>query len=156
MAGTNRRRRTKASLHPRHMTPDKDFTPLPLNEGDELFPNGIFEFNITKMLAYIEADSGGFPAGETEVAPLRRITPERLDEKTIRHADVSKPILLAEISPGSFNMIDGNHRIERAAREGLKTIAARRIAAERHIVFLTSLRSYLAYIEYWNSKLTDT
>ena len=68
------------------MTPDKDFTPPPLSEGDELFPNGIFEFNITKMLAYIEADSGGFPAGETEAAPLRGITPERLDEKTIRHA----------------------------------------------------------------------
>ena len=65
MAGTTRRRRNKASLHPRHMTPDKDFTPLPLSEGDELFPNGIFEFNITKMLAYIETDSGGFPAGET-------------------------------------------------------------------------------------------
>ncbi|MDO8803979.1 MAG: ParB/Srx family N-terminal domain-containing protein [Elusimicrobiota bacterium] len=69
---------------------------------------------------------------------------------------MSKPILLAEISPGRFNVIDGNHRVERAAREGLKTIAARRIAAEHHIVFLTSLRSYLAYIEYWNSKLTDT
>ena len=156
MAGTNRRRHNKASLHPRHMTPDKDFTPLPLSEGDELFPNGIFEFNITKMLAYIEADSSGFPAGETEVSPLRRPSSEGLDKKTVRHADVSKPIVLAEISPGRFNVIDGNHRVERAARKGLKTIAARHIAAERHIVFLTSLRSYLAYIEYWNSKLTDT
>ena len=84
MAGTNRRRRNKASLHPRHMTPDKNFTPLPLSEGDELFPNGIFEFNITKMMAYIEADSGGFPAGETEVAPLRSISPERPSAKAMR------------------------------------------------------------------------
>jgi hypothetical protein len=32
----------------------KKFTPCPIDDGDELFPNGIFEFNITKMLSFIE------------------------------------------------------------------------------------------------------
>jgi hypothetical protein len=48
---------------------------------------------------------------------------------------MSKPILLAEISLGNLNVIDGNHRVERAAREGLKTIAAWPFAAERHMFF---------------------
>jgi len=33
---------------------DKKFIPCPVADGDELFLNGIFEFNITKMLEYIE------------------------------------------------------------------------------------------------------
>lgn len=32
---------------------DNDFTPCPVATGDELFPNGIFVFNITKLLEYI-------------------------------------------------------------------------------------------------------
>ena len=33
---------------------DNDFTPCPVATGDELFPNGIFVFNITKILEYIQ------------------------------------------------------------------------------------------------------
>lgn len=50
---------------------DKGFTPLPVDDGDELFPNGIFEFNVTKMLAFIEANPEKFLAGNAEVEPLR-------------------------------------------------------------------------------------
>jgi hypothetical protein len=35
---------------------DNAFTPCPVADGDELFPNGIFEFNITKMVEYIQND----------------------------------------------------------------------------------------------------
>jgi len=31
---------------------DTDFQPVRVDEGDELFPNGIFEFNITKLLKH--------------------------------------------------------------------------------------------------------
>jgi len=33
---------------------DNGFTPCPTESGDELFRNGIFEFNITKLLEYIQ------------------------------------------------------------------------------------------------------
>ena len=39
---------------------DNDFTPCPVAIGDELFPNGIFEFNITKMIEYIQEDPDAF------------------------------------------------------------------------------------------------
>jgi hypothetical protein len=134
---------------------DKAFTPISVDENDELFPNGIFEFNVTKMLAFIEANAAKFPITEVEVERLRGYSTETLDEATIQRADVSKPIVLAEISPGRFNVIDGNHRVERAGRDGLKTIAARRIDAAQHLPFLTSVRAYQAYVEYWNSKLAE-
>ncbi|MEK7382058.1 MAG: ParB N-terminal domain-containing protein, partial [Elusimicrobiota bacterium] len=121
------RRKSPAGRHPRQLKLGKAFTPISVDGGDELFPNGIFEFNVTKMLAFIEANADKFPVEKVEVEPLRGYSSETLDEDTIRRADVSKPILLAEISPGRFNVIDGNHRVERAGRNGLKTIPARRI-----------------------------
>ena len=149
------RRKSPAGRHPRQLKLGKAFTPISVDGGDELFPNGIFEFNVTKMLAFIEANADKFPVEKVEVEPLRGYSSETLDEDTIRRADVSKPILLAEISPGRFNVIDGNHRVERAGRNGLKTIPARRIGAEQHLAFLTSTRGYEAYVGYWNSKLDE-
>ena len=148
-------RQSTAGQHHRRLKLDKAFAPLPVDEGDELFPNGIFEFNVTKMLAFIEANPDKFPVEEAEVQRLQVFTPDTLDEETIRHADLSKPVLLAEISPGRFNVIDGNHRVERAVREGLKTISARRIGPEQHLAFLTSVRAYEAYVRYWNTKLAE-
>ncbi|MBI3553026.1 MAG: ParB N-terminal domain-containing protein [Elusimicrobia bacterium] len=150
-----KRRQNPAGEHPRQLKTDKTFTPISVDEDDELFPNGIFEFNVTKMLAFIEANADKFPVETVEVEPFRVYSSETLDEDTIRRADVSKPILLAEISPGRFNVIDGNHRVERAGRDGLKTIPARRIGAEQHLAFLTSVRAYETYVSYWNSKLDE-
>lgn len=149
------RRESPARQHPRQLKLDKAFTPISVDEDDELFPNGIFEFNVTKMLAFIEANADKFPIEKVKVESLRGCSSETLDEDTVRRADVTKPILLAEISPGSFNVIDGNHRVERAGRDGLKTIPTRRIGAEHHLALLTSVRAYEAYVGYWNSKLNE-
>ena len=150
-----KRRQSTAGQHRRRLNFDKAFAPLPADDGDELFSNGIFEFNVTKMLAFLEANLDKFPVEKTEVMRLRAFSPDTLDEKTIQHADLSKPVLLSETSPGRFNVIDGNHRVERAVRDGLKTIAARRIGPEQHLAFLTSVRAYEAYVRYWNEKLAE-
>jgi hypothetical protein len=76
-----------------------------------------------------------------------------LDRDAIAAADLSRPILLAEISPGLYNVIDGNHRLAKARREAARTILARRIPCPQHVSFLTSLTAYEAYVEYWNSKV---
>jgi hypothetical protein len=148
-------RQNSIGKSPRRLKVDKAFTPLPVDDGDELFPNGIFEFNVTKMLTFIGLNPDKFPVEQVEVKALLSCSPEQLDEKTIRRADLSAPIILAEISPGRFNVIDGNHRVERAGREGLKTIGARRISPEQHLAFLTSVRAYETYVGYWNGKLAD-
>src|ERR1700731_5447633 len=76
-------------------------------------------------------------------------------KKAICTADLSRPILLAEIAPGRFNVIDGNHRLARARRDGVQIVPARKVCCPDHVPFLTSEWAYEKYVEYWNSKLED-
>ena len=72
------------------------------------------------------------------------------------------PIILAEISPGKYNVIDGNHRIEKAYRLGTERIPAYILTARQHLRFLTTVKAYHAYAyileltghPFW--KITDT
>ena len=77
----------------------------------------------------------------------------KLNEGYINNTDITIPIILAEISPGRYNVIDGNHRLEKAYRMGMDCIAAYRLKSEQHIPFLTSLKAYHSYVEYWNLKI---
>jgi len=147
--------RSKENVQGRKLKLNKKFKPLPIGDDDEFYANGIFEFNVTRILAFIEANLDRFPVEMVEIELLLNCPPKGLSEKTIQTANVSAPVILAEISPGRFNVIDGNHRIERARREGLDKIPARRLSAEQHLAFLTSVRAYETYVDYWNSKIDD-
>ena len=135
---------------------NKKFQPRPVDEGDELYRNGIFEFNITKLRAFVMANPDVFPPEKVDVEALRTCPRIHLNESTVQTADPSAPIVLAEISPGRFNVIDGNHRLEKAHRDGVEKISTYRVTADQHVAFLTSERAYKAYIEYWNSKIDDS
>jgi hypothetical protein len=134
---------------------DKRFQPCPLEEGDEAYPNGIFYFNITRLLAFIDAHPDDFPLESIPVADIPSYVGESLDEATVRSADLSRPVLLAEIAPGRHNLIDGHHRVAKARRDGIPAIHARRIHCPRHVPFLTTTQAYEKYVEYWNSKLKE-
>jgi hypothetical protein len=121
--------------------------------GDELYPNGIFEFNITKLLEFINTNKDTFQVEEVEVNTIRySFSNSHLNESTIKSADLSVPIILAEISPGLFNVIDGRHRLKKAYRNGASKILVYKVLAEQHIRFLTSSMAYEAYVKYWNDK----
>lgn len=152
------KKRIKLSTRSDHPTSaklvlDKSFQPCPAEVGDELFPNGIFEFNITRLLAFVEAHVERFPIERVGIDDIPNYGAERLDEETIWTADLSRPILLAEISLGRFNLIDGHHRVAKARREGVRTLPAHRVACPFHVRFLTSTHAYERYVEYWNGKL---
>jgi len=89
------------------------------------------------------------------VADIPSYAGASLDEAAVRSADLSRPVLLAEIGPGRYNLIDGHHRVAKARRDGVPTVQARRIACPRHVPFLTSAAAYEKYVEYWNSKLKE-
>ncbi|MCD6294262.1 MAG: hypothetical protein J7M20_04920 [Deltaproteobacteria bacterium] len=131
---------------------DKDFTPCSVAEGDELYPNGIFVFNITKMLEYIRDNKDKIELAEVAVADFPRAF-SSVDELHVDSVDVSQPVLLAEISPGHYNLIDGNHRMEKARRMGISRILGYKLNVKQHVAFLTERKAYLSYIEYWNEKL---
>lgn len=140
---------------PLRLKVDPLFRPCEVQEGDELYPNGIFEFNVTRLLEYICA-TARFRA---ELVALRDLpyggSSANLNELTIISTDLSRPAILAEIAPGQYNLIDGHHRAARARREGIDNILAYRVPCPEHVTFLTSTRAYITYIEYWNSKVDE-
>jgi hypothetical protein len=132
---------------------NKLFQPCVVEVGDELYPNGIFVFNITKLQNFIENNKSLFLVENFDINKIHRYGPSRLHKKAIKNTNLSLPIILAEISPGSFNVIDGHHRVEKALHKGYKTIPAYRIMAEQHIAFLTTKTGYREYVKYWNEKV---
>lgn len=131
---------------------DKNFIPLPVADDDELYPNGIFLFNITKMLEYIHDNPDLFIPEVISVKAIYRqsavINASHLDT-----VDLAKPIILAEIAPDRYNVIDGNHRVEKAHRRNIETVLAYRIKAEQHTKFLVNRVAYEKYVEYWNDNI---
>ena len=134
---------------------DKNFQPCLVESGDEHYANGIFEFNITRLLAFIDTCAERFPIERVLVDDFPAYGSSHLNEGTVCNADLSRPILLAEIAPGRFNVIDGNHRLARARRESVQMVPARRVRCPDHVPFLISDWAYGKYVEYWNSKLED-
>lgn len=134
---------------------DRKFQPCTPEVYEELYPNGIFVFNISRLLAFVQAHTDTFPVEQVELAAIPEYGGAHLDEPTIRTADLSRPILLAEIAPGHYNVIDGQHRVARARRAGMRAVPARRIRCPHHVRFLTSTAAYRKYVVYWNSKVDD-
>ena len=133
------------------LTIDNSFTPCPESDGDEFYPNGMFVFNISKMIGYIQKNPEVFVPEEVAVKGLHKFL--SLNESHVDFVDISKPVILAEITPSRFNMIDGQHRVEKAHRLGIEIIQAYKLNVHQHIRFLTSRKAYESYVEYWNSKI---
>jgi hypothetical protein len=127
---------------PAKLKRDKNFQSCPAESGDEYYQNGIFEFNITRLLAFIDTCAERFPIELVPVAEFPNCGDSHLDEETVRTADLSRPILLAEIAPGLYNVIDGNHRLARARCDRVQVIPSRRVRCPDHVPFLTSAWDY--------------
>lgn len=137
----------------RKLKKNKNFSPCKVGDNDELFPNGIFEFNISKLIGYIQHRKNEFPIAQIFVSEHQNFGSDHLDESTVLNADLSRPLIVAEISPGQYNVIDGHHRIEKATRLGIESLPAFKTSPEVHTLFLTSKKSYETYVDYWNEKL---
>ncbi len=135
---------------------NKKFKPCPVEDGDELFANGIFVFNVTKMLAFMDENPDLFPLTLASVKEYI-LTTSNLNEAylTSDSVDVNWPVILAEIAPNQYNLIDGHHRIAKAGKLGMEHVSAFKIAAQQHISFLTTSKAYSTYIDYWNCKIVS-
>jgi hypothetical protein len=92
----------------RQLRVDVHFIPCPVDEGDEVYANGIFEFNISKLIEYIRNNLRAVALEEVSVSGFY---PEfsSINESHIASVDINQPVIVAEISPGRYNVIDGNH-----------------------------------------------
>ncbi|MGH9725250.1 MAG: hypothetical protein ACRD41_09310 [Candidatus Acidiferrales bacterium] len=133
---------------------DPRFQPCAIEPGDELYANGIFEFNISRLIAFISAHPERFPNETVELSEIPDYgSSDRLDDAAVQVADLSRPVILAEIAPARFSLIDGHHRVAKARRTLSTTIKGNRVRCPDHVGFLTSANAYEKYLEYWNSKL---
>ena len=74
----------------------KNFVPVETNYGDEIFPNSIFVFNITKMIEYIKKLKNEINLESINVSEYRDKAFSVIDESHVSLVDVSVPIILAE------------------------------------------------------------
>ncbi len=144
----------KKKSDPRTLFPDKTFIPAEVREGDEYYANGIFEFNITRLIEHIKSNPGLFIPETLTVSEINNDF-SVINEKYMGSVILKEPVILAEIAPGRYNLIDGNHRMEKAVRLGLQYIEAYRLSPEQHTIFLTTRKAYDIYISYWNDKLSE-
>lgn len=64
------------------------------------------------MMAFIEVNKDEVVLEWGSVETYRKVFSDSLDESTICSADLSTPVILAEISPRNYALIDGHHRME--------------------------------------------
>lgn len=127
---------------------DKNFIPIDCKENDELFRNGIFEWNITRMQEFIDS-------GAAKDFTMDKITVSdfyssyfHIDQDHLQSVNIDKSVILAEIAPRKYSLIDGQHRIVKAHNEGIESVSAYKVPVDQHIPFLTSVKSYKVYSEY--------
>ena len=133
---------------------NKNYVPLPAQDGDEICPNGIFSFAISRMLEDIISDK--IVVEKEKINVQEWVKPHWRGSVTEEHlptVDVSKSVIQAEIKPETYEIIDGNHRMERACRDGVEFIDSYKLRGEQLLLCFSDGRGYKAFAENWNSKL---
>lgn len=131
---------------------DTEFVPCPPDMGDEVFRNGIFEFNISKLIDYLQSDASNVPPVEVHTKSFH-VDFSSINEIHLESVSLDQPVIIAEIAPQQYNVIDGNHRMEKARRCGVEKLPCYKLSVTHHVNFLTTREAYDAYVKYWNGKL---
>ena len=152
-------------VHPRRLGKEQFKMPDISVNGDEYFRNGMFCIHISALLDWLNKNPQPIVDMSVEVCSTR----QGLDDSFVDTADITRPIIIAEIAPDYIDFIsdfsekdwisrgyiciDGRHRIEKAKRSGLKTLPAVVLKMEQIVPFICE--GYDHYVEYWNRKLEE-
>lgn len=79
---------------------------------------GSLLWDIEKILR----DIGSFPRQKRSVCELVKDNPFHGDAAYAMSTDPSKPLILIQLCEGKEKLIDGNHRLYKAQKEGLESI----------------------------------
>ena len=151
--------------HSRLLSPERQEAPVLPDVGDEIYCSGVFFFNVSALLEWVKQN----PQPTVEIPADIWGSFSEKEACYVEAADLTRPIVVAEIAPDyrefipdisekdwitrGYVCIDGQHRIEKARRLGIKTLPAVVIRMEQHLPFL--YKGYDRYVEYWNGKLKD-
>ena len=122
----------------------------------EWFRSGFFEYDVTRLLA--AEQTGRLSPYLHNVSVTECISffgKPFLPATHIEEADLSRPLLMAELSPFSYILVDGYHRLAKAAAHQIETLPAYCLPAKFAAEFLCKEKQYLEFTSYWNGKAYD-
>jgi hypothetical protein len=86
----------KRNIPSRKLKLRDDYFPCIANEGEEIYPNGIFQFNISRILQHIAKGSLTPEFEEIEVRIRFPVLSGVINETHLPSVDCSQPIILVE------------------------------------------------------------
>ena len=137
----------------------KNYTPKVQNSDEiEIYPNGVFNFFISKIIEDI--DGGILQPKKVRINIEKWLQThyqckDNINENHLLAVNTRKPIIQAEIKPNHFEIIDGNHRFEKALRDGKKSINSYKLFVKDLLPYFYNNQGYEAFVRYWNSKLKE-
>jgi hypothetical protein len=134
---------------------DRNYTPVELHENDEIFRNGIFQWNITKIIQYIDQYKSNISTSRIDVTEhySSKYAFANISQDHVNLVDINIPVIQAEINPNQYMIIDGHHRLVKAYYDGVKYMESYILKVNQHIPFFITVKSYKAFVKYWNSKV---
>lgn len=123
---------------------DMSFTPSTVEEGDEIFRSGIFQWKITNMQWFITEQLEDV---EFEWLPVHAFSTDyaKIDQEYLHNVDLNKPIIVVELSfRNKTYLIDGHHRVKKAQTKQVLLLPAYKLKVHQHIPFLISKQGYTA------------
>ncbi|MCP2033591.1 hypothetical protein L1279_000574 [Planomicrobium sp. HSC-17F08] len=131
-----------------------DFIPCTPVVGDEMLGGYPFKWNVTRATEWIEKNLDKVELSTVQVNPPDPGADSAdLDEEFIPKADLSRPVVMVRMRPEFFRLMDGNHRVAKARRLGVKELQAYYLTPAQHRQFFTFEEADRLYVDYWNDKL---
>lgn len=134
----------------------RDFVPCIAVPGDEMLGGFPFNWNISRAAEWVGDNLDQVELSVVQIGPPDPgVDSKNLDEDFLSQADLSKPIIMVRMRPEFFRLIDGNHRVAKARRIGVKELPAYYLTQEQHRQFFTAADMDKRYVAYWNDKLKN-
>ena len=130
---------------------ESNFIPTIIKNNDQYFSNNTLIINVTKLISEIRAHPGFYNRQKLRVETYWRPC-AKINEKHVPYVDLSVPIIIAEVRPFEYVVIDGHHRLEKAHRNGVYQLDGYVLPPEQYIRFIATKESYKNLIAHWNSK----
>ena len=144
------------TLTNRKMKINKNFTPI--SETAEEVYGGFLQFNISAIIEDI--------ASKKLIVEKKRIYISSwfkehsiefgvINKEHLPSVDLGMPIIQAEMRINKYEIIDGNHRMQKAFDDGRTYINSYQLSGEQLANYLMSKEQYESYVNYWNEKLAN-
>ena len=135
---------------------NKKFTPIS-RTAEEQYHNGVFlKFNITAIIEDITSKKLIVDSKRIHIKNWFKEHPIEygvINQEHLHSVDLSVPVIQAEIRINKYEIIDGNHRMQKAFDDGRTYVNSYRVTGEQLANYLMSKEQYESYIRYWNEKV---